>query len=223
MLLNIYFNLWKFNPNKLSLQNFSKQSLLIQKRKRSSSDSNKCSNEVKASATRYNFHEECEKAINDQINKELSAGYLYLNMASVFSHDTIALPGFHAMFSFNAKDEVEHAMKLVHYQNLRGGRLKLYAIQPPEEEIWNPTSAVTISLNTEKNVLDSLIKVAEKGNEHGDINLEDFITTQFLPEQYEALKFLGSLLAQIKRVQDGEGLFMLDLDLLKTYRKKIKK
>lgn len=31
---------------------------------------------------RQNFHEECEKAINDQINFELHASYIYLSMVS---------------------------------------------------------------------------------------------------------------------------------------------
>ncbi len=38
-----------------------------------------------SSNVRQNFHEECEKGINEQINKELYAMYTYLSMVSLES------------------------------------------------------------------------------------------------------------------------------------------
>lgn len=38
-----------------------------------------------ANQVRQNFHEDCEAAINKQINLELYASYVYLSMVSIFS------------------------------------------------------------------------------------------------------------------------------------------
>merc|ERR1712210_218544 len=46
------------------------------------------------SKIRQNYHEDCEALINNQINMEFYASYVYLSMSSYFNRDDQALHGF---------------------------------------------------------------------------------------------------------------------------------
>ncbi|XP_077453247.1 ferritin, heavy polypeptide 1b isoform X4 [Stigmatopora argus] len=80
-------------------------------------------NQGMSSQIRQNFHQDCEAAINRQINLELYASYVYLSMAYYFERDDIALPHFAKFFRGQTKEEREHAEKLLTFQNKRGGRI----------------------------------------------------------------------------------------------------
>lgn len=81
------------------------------------------------SQARQNYHEDCEAAINKQINMELYASYVYLSMAGYFDRDDVALPGFKKFFKKSSDEEREHAQKFIKYQNMRGGRVVLAPIE----------------------------------------------------------------------------------------------
>ncbi len=69
---------------------------------------------------KQNFHSETEAAINDQINLELQASYVYQSMAFYYDRDDVALPGFSKYFKHNSDEEREHAEKFMTYLNKRG-------------------------------------------------------------------------------------------------------
>merc|ERR1712119_153258 len=75
------------------------------------------------SKIRQNYHEDCEALINKQINMEFYASYVYLSMASYFARDDIALHGFAGHFRTESGEERAHGMKLMDYQNQRGGKV----------------------------------------------------------------------------------------------------
>ena len=77
------------------------------------------------SRVRQNFSAACEEGINKQINLELYASYVYMSMAYYFDRDDVAFDGFHKFFNKQSDEEREHAQKLMHYQNMRGGRVLL--------------------------------------------------------------------------------------------------
>ena len=95
-----------------------------------------------ASVTRQNFHEECEAGINKQINLELFASYTYLSMAFYFDRDDQKMPNFSKFLKKQSADEREHAMKLMEYQNKRGGQIVLKDIKKPESDEWGSAAAV---------------------------------------------------------------------------------
>ncbi|XP_008055359.1 ferritin, mitochondrial-like, partial [Carlito syrichta] len=68
------------------------------------------------SRVRQNFHPDSEAAINRQINLELYASYVYLSMAYYFSRDDVALNNFARYFLRQAREETEHAEKLMRLQ-----------------------------------------------------------------------------------------------------------
>ena len=67
-----------------------------------------------------------------------------------FDRDDVALKGFAKFFKDSAEEENEHAQKLIKYQNQRGGRVLLTAINTPTEQEWGtPLAAMELALNLE--------------------------------------------------------------------------
>ena len=105
------------------------------------------------SRCRQNFHEECEAAVNKQINLELYASYVYLSVAYHFDRDDVALKGFHEYFKKQSDEEREHAQLLMKFQNQRGGRLVLQDLKRPAKDDWGTgLDAMEAALELEKNV-----------------------------------------------------------------------
>ena len=65
----------------------------------------------------------------------------------------MALKGFAKFFKESAEEENEHAQMLMKYQNIRGGRVVLTAINRPAQQEWaSPLVAMEFALNLEKQV-----------------------------------------------------------------------
>lgn len=64
------------------------------------------------SLCRQNYHEECESALNKQINTHLAASYTYSSLAWYFDRDTVALKGFHSFFQKLSEQERGDADKV---------------------------------------------------------------------------------------------------------------
>ncbi|MFX6535393.1 ferritin, partial [Acinetobacter baumannii] len=83
------------------------------------------------SLARQRFVDECEAAINEQINVEYSVSYVYHALYAYFDRDNVALKGLAKFFKEASLEEREHAEKLMEYQNKRGGRVNLYRLEMP--------------------------------------------------------------------------------------------
>ena len=164
---------------------------------------------------RQNFHENCEKAINDQINLELTASYIYQSMSFYFNRDDVALPGFQKFYKENSDEEREHAEKLMKYLNKRGGRVVLRDVQSPAKNEWtNGLESLEEALELEKKVNDSLLKLHGLASQHSDPHLTDFLEEEFLDEQVESIKKLGDLITKLNRAgPQGLGEYLFDKDL----------
>uniref|UniRef100_A0A0E0MIP4 Ferritin n=1 Tax=Oryza punctata TaxID=4537 RepID=A0A0E0MIP4_ORYPU len=90
------------------------------------------------SLARQKFVDECEAAINEQINVEYNASYAYHSLFAYFDRDNVALKGFAKFFKESSDEEREHAEKLMKYQNMRGGRVRLQSIVTPLTEFDHP-------------------------------------------------------------------------------------
>nr|CAD7463119.1 unnamed protein product [Timema tahoe] len=166
------------------------------------------------SEVRQNFDKECEDGINNQINLELYASYVYMSMAYYFHRDDVALLGVHKYFKKASDDEREHAQKLLEYQNKRGGRIFLTGIKAPDHNEWGTAEdAFTAALQLEKAVNESLLSVHKTASSKGDANLCDFLETEYLQEQVDSIKEIADHLTNIRRVGEGLGIFMFDKEL----------
>lgn len=70
--------------------------------------------------------------INEQINKEFYSGYLYLSMSAYLRE--LGLFGFASWTKHQAKEEVEHGLKLFDYLIERNSFVTLKQIKTPEFE-----------------------------------------------------------------------------------------
>merc|ERR1712038_1287870 len=153
-----------------------------------------------ASKIRTNFHATSGAMINKQINMELHASYVYMSMAAYFERDDVALHGFAKRFRASSDEERGHAMKLIHYQNMRGGRVVFQDIAKAKTDDWSSAlKAVEAQLELEKAVHESLLILHKKASEHDDAQLTDFLEGEYLKEEVEAQKEIGDLITKMKR------------------------
>lgn len=142
-----------------------------------------------------------EEEINKQINRELFAHYTYLSMAMHFDRDDINLPGFHKFFKESAEEEMKHAQKLMKYQNMRGGRVKLHHIMKPCRNHWGSgLDAMEDALALEKDVYQSLLDLHNVSQNANDPQLQDFLESEYLQEQVESIKELSNFVNTLKRL-----------------------
>ena len=86
--------------------------------------------------------------INEQINKEFYSGYLYLSMSAHLKE--LGLMGFASWLRHQAKEEVEHGLKLLDYLLERNSFVTLKQIRTPEFE-FNGIISIFNKFNTTSN------------------------------------------------------------------------
>ncbi|KAG0362006.1 ferritin-like superfamily [Gamsiella multidivaricata] len=168
------------------------------------------------SLAKQNFSSASEEALNHQISQELQASQVYLSLSAWAGHSNQALPGLEKFFRESAEEEREHAQKLINYQNRRGGKVVLHTLQAPESDWSSARNAIEATLQLEKDVNKSLLNLHKVAEENSDAQLSDFIASEYLSEQTEAIKKIADLVTQLNRVGgDGLGLYLWDQELLK--------
>lgn len=152
-----------------------------------------------------------QKAINEQINKELYSSYLYLSMAAYFEEQN--LPGFANWMYVQEGEEREHGMKFYEYLVDRGAKIDLKAIAAPAaswksalevfKEVQKHEAFVTASIN-------SLYEIALSEKDFASqIMLQWFIT-----EQVEEEKNAAEIVQKLELIEaKGTALLMLDHEL----------
>ncbi|XP_037545317.1 ferritin, heavy polypeptide 1a [Nematolebias whitei] len=167
-----------------------------------------------SSQVRQNFHQDCEAAINRQINLELYASYVYLSMAYYFDRDDVALSNFSKYFREQSHEERDHAEKLMKLQNKRGGRIFLQDVKKPDRDEWGSgVEALECALQLEKSVNQSLLDCHKLCSTHNDPHLCDFIENHYLEEQVKAIKQLGDYVTNLRRMgapQNGMAEYLFD-------------
>ncbi|XP_066336533.1 ferritin-1, chloroplastic-like [Miscanthus floridulus] len=171
------------------------------------------------SLARQKFVDECEAALNEQINVEYNASYAYHSLFAYFDRDNVALKGFAKFFKESSDEEREHAEKLMEYQNKRGGRVRLQSIVTPLTEFDHPEKgdalyAMELALALEKLVNEKLHNLHGVATRCNDPQLTDFIESEFLEEQVEAINKISKYVAQLRRVGKGHGVWHFDQMLL---------
>ncbi|CAI9768397.1 unnamed protein product [Fraxinus pennsylvanica] len=171
------------------------------------------------SLARQRFIEECEAAINEQINVEYNVSYVYHSMYAYFDRDNVALKGLAKFFKDSSEEERDHAQKLMKYQNIRGGRVKLHSIlMPPADfdhaEKGDALYAMELALSLEKLTNEKLLKLHSVADSNNDPQLSDFIQTEYLQEQVEAIKKVAEYVTQLRMVGKGHGVWHFDQMLL---------
>ncbi|KAF2288474.1 hypothetical protein GH714_007814 [Hevea brasiliensis] len=143
------------------------------------------------SLARQFYEDECEAAINEQIK----------------------------FFKESSEEEREHAEKLMKYQNIRGGRVKLHSILMPLSEFDHSEKgdalyAMELALSLEKLTNEKLLNLHSVADRNNDAQMMEFIESEFLPEQVEDIKKIAEYVSQLRRVGKGHGVWHFDQMLL---------
>lgn len=151
------------------------------------------------------------EAMNQQMTRELHAGYLYLGMAAYF--DSENLPGFASWMRAQASEELEHAMKFYHYLVERGAPVAFGAIEAPGVEYDSPLAAFQKGLEHEKAVTGHIRDLYEQSIEEKD-HASTIFLQWFVSEQVEEEDSFSTVIANLKDLgQSKPGLFILDKEM----------
>lgn len=157
------------------------------------------------------LNEKMEKALNEQLNAELSSAYLYYSMSAYFNNK--GLPGCAKWMMIQAEEEVEHAQKFYNYIFDRMGEVKLDSIPKPTST-WNSILAVfEDAFRAESNVtarINNLVKLARELDDHASFNFLQW----FVEEQVEEEASVDAVIQKVKLAgESGPAILMIDREL----------
>ncbi|XP_037028251.1 ferritin subunit [Bradysia coprophila] len=167
----------------------------------------------------------CIGEMRRQIQAEINASIKYLAMGAYFAQDTVNRPGFADFFFKSASEEREHATKLIEYLLMRtqlssvGDLIKVNA---PETTSWKQgLDALEDALKTEAAVTKSIKQVIQKcedDDKNNDYHLVDYLTGEFLEEQYRGQRDLAGKISTLKKMMKSNtngqlGEFLFDKQL----------
>ncbi len=152
-----------------------------------------------------------EEALNRQINEELYSAYLYLSMAAYFYDQ--GLDGMATWMRLQAKEEVEHALRIFDHLVERGGRVDLAAIAEPNKEWASPLDAFKAAYEHERHItgkIDELVALAQEEKDNAAFQMLQWFVAEQVEEEDQTRKAVELL----ERVgPDGRGILMIDQKL----------
>ena len=136
-----------------------------------------------------------QKAINNQINDEFNAGYLYLSMSAYC--ESIGFQGFAKWLRKQSAEEVEHAMRLIGYMNDQNTKVVLQQIYEPEKTFGSLTDMMEQALLHEQEISDAIYLLYGQAGEEEDYTTQNFLDW-FIEEQLEEEKTVGDVVEQLR-------------------------
>lgn len=154
-----------------------------------------------------------EKALNEQVNKEMFSAYLYMSMSAKAAD--LGLDGFAKWFMVQYHEEMFHAMKLYEYIIDQNARVVLDTIEKPQTDWPSALAMMEATLAHEQTVTASIHHIVDIALEEKDYATHTFLQW-YVTEQVEEEKNAGDIINQLELAGDsgkGAGLFMIDREL----------
>lgn len=150
--------------------------------------------------------------INDQVNKELYSGYLYLDFANYYADE--GLDGFAHWYEVQAQEERDHAMMMRRYLLDNGIRVTFDAIAKPDKKFADISAPLKAGYEHEQYVTSLINNIYAEA-----FAIKDFKTMQFLDwfikEQGEEEKNAEDMIKKMELFgHDAKGLYALNQELL---------
>ena len=120
--------------------------------------------------------------LNHQITAELSAAHAYLAMACQL--DGMGLKAVSGRFFKQHEEELEHAMKILHYVLEVGGTVKPEGVPKPVSDYKGLEAIVKASLEHERRVTGMINELVELADQEKDYATRSFLNW-FVDEQVE--------------------------------------
>ena len=155
--------------------------------------------------------ENMNEVLNEQIQAEFQASYLYLAMSAYC--EELNLPGFGGWLRAQGEEERVHALRLFDFLLSREGHIQLREIDRPPSGFGSAQEMFAAVLEHEKKVTKRIDEAYRTALEERDnataVELQWFIT-----EQVEEEKTAADILAQLKMVGDDTvALLMVDREM----------
>ena len=157
------------------------------------------------------MNEKVAALLKDQVNKEFYSAYLYLAFSNYYYG--VSLDGFGHWFEVQAREEQEHAMKILKYLQDNNEKVTLEAIAAPNVDFSDHKAPLTAALKHEQYVTSLINAIYREARQ-----CDDFPTCQFLDwfiaEQGEEEKNTSDLIAKFELFgSDTKGLYLLNAEL----------
>jgi ferritin len=152
-----------------------------------------------------------EKALNEQINKEMYTSNLYLSMCSYFLDKD--LDGIANFFRVQSQEELFHAQKQFDYIHDAGGKATISALDAPPTNFKSTIEVFQKTLAHEQLVSKSINNLAKLAMQESDFATYAFLQW-FLTEQVEEEATVNNLLSKLKMIGDNtSALYLLNTEL----------
>lgn len=149
--------------------------------------------------------------LNEQINKEFYSGYLYLSMSAHLKE--LGLFGIASWMRHQAKEEVEHGLKIFDYLINTNSFVTLKQIKTPDFEYNGVISIFNIVYEHEKCITNSIMEVAKIAEEECDRTTLSFIDW-FIAEQIEEEEAIKNIIKRLELFGDDKtSLYLIDKEL----------
>jgi ferritin len=142
------------------------------------------------------INSELAAALNEQIGHEFGASMQYLAIAAYFHENQLTLLS--KLFTKQAEEEKEHAMKFVRYLMDTKGGLKIPAIPAPKATFSSAEDAVKAALDWEQEVTRQITSLMDMAVGQNDYLAQTFLQW-FIDEQLEEVVKMDRLLGVIRR------------------------
>lgn len=157
------------------------------------------------------MNERIEKAINEQMNRELYSSYLYLSMAAYA--EATNFKGAANWMKVQAREELLHMMKFFNFVCDRDGRVQLKALDGPPVEWKSLQQLFEEALKHEKYVTSCINDLVGLAVETKDTAAQVFLQW-FVNEQVEEEAAAKNIVEQLKMVAGAPAaLFLIDKEL----------
>jgi ferritin len=152
-----------------------------------------------------------QRAMNDQIQKEFYAHYLYLAMSAWFEERNFE--GFAKWMRIQADEERNHAMRIFDFVLDRGGKVRLEGIPEPGTKWKTALEVFDAARKHEAMVSGSINELYARATSEKDY-ASQVMLQWFITEQVEEEKTSTSLAERLRLVGDSAtGLIILDRQL----------
>lgn len=154
---------------------------------------------------------ELRDALEAQLNRELSAAYVYLAMAAHF--DDESLEGFARWMRLQSREELGHAMRIFDYLLQRGEKPGLREIPAPSDDFGAPRSVFQRALDHERKITAHIRELhglaVEKQDPATRIEMDWFVK-----EQVEEEDSVGTVVDRLEKAgEDPAAILLLDREL----------
>ena len=146
--------------------------------------------------------------INDQINKELYSGYLYLSFSDYYKE--AGLDGYANWYMIQAQEERDHALIFRNYLQANDQHVELEAIAKPDKVFTDYLEPLEAGLEHEKYVTSLINNIYAAAAEVNDYRTMQFLQW-FIEEQGEEEENASEMVSKMKLFgADAKALYDLD-------------